>query len=108
MPRSQAIIPSMSYYEDNKETILTRARSWREGKYVPRSGLVYKEWREGFSSEIKRRRQANKLFFIERLGGRCLACGVSDPRVLDFDHIEASTKVVHVTSLMTGKDRDRI
>jgi hypothetical protein len=34
----------------------------------------------------KIRRKKNKLFVIEKFGGKCCHCGESDPRTLTLDH----------------------
>ena len=44
----------------------------------------YNKSREGIRQE---RRWKIKLQMIERLGGRCVRCGETDPRVLEINHI---------------------
>jgi hypothetical protein len=56
----------------------------------------------------KKRRQDNKAMFIAELGGKCVKCGQTDVRVLEFDHVAQETKSVNVTAIMTSKDQDRI
>ena len=36
---------------------------------------------------------ARKIALLDSLGGKCVECGISDPRVLDIDHIDPAKKL---------------
>ena len=53
--------------------------------------MAYKDKaKQRFFDRTWRRRQriVNRLAAIEKLGGKCIDCGLGDVRVLEFDHIE--------------------
>lgn len=54
------------------------------GHWQRREGERYEKRRAGYWKR--------KLELLARLGGKCLACGNGDPRVLDIDHIDATKK----------------
>lgn len=60
--------------------------------------------RQGDSDNQKRIRVRNKAHWIGHLGGRCVDCGISDQRVLTFDHVDPSSKEWTITQLMTRAD----
>lgn len=77
-------------YAENPAYFLKRSHAWHERVGKPR-------------------REANRAFFIEKLGGRCVICGYdAHPSALDFDHRDPSTKMINVSAIMNWKDRDRI
>ena len=52
-------------------------------------------WREREPNRRTARRKSywdRKVAILNALGGRCLHCGITDIRVLDLDHIDASQK----------------
>ena len=59
-----------SYYQANKELILTRKRRWAQ------EGSVDKKYRD-----------ALKLRVYDALGNKCVHCGFEDVRALQIDHI---------------------
>ncbi len=46
-------------------------------------------------AKIKRRQ-----LLLEMLGGKCVRCGVDDPLLLDFDHIDPKTKVKRMSQML--------
>lgn len=56
----------------------------QRGHWNRREGERYERRRLGYWTR--------KLALVSALGGKCLHCGISDPRVLDIDHIDASKK----------------
>lgn len=46
---------------------------------------IYGGWRNIFHSRI-RYREKLKLEGIKRLGGKCIKCGITDPRILTINH----------------------
>lgn len=47
----------------------------------------------------------NRVFSLEYLGGKCQVCGNSDHRVLQFDHIDPTSKIAKVTTFFNRKNR---
>ena len=45
-----------------------------------------------FRTVRRRSRWKQKQELLQRLGGKCVTCGIADIRVLDIDHIDASKK----------------
>lgn len=60
-------------------------------------------YRKEVSDEQRYLREVNKAAMLLRLGMRCVDCGITDERVLSFDHIDPRSKSSHVTALMTAK-----
>lgn len=56
--------------------------------------------RDGMREYIQRYRKRRRDEAIERLGGACTRCGSTED--LHFDHIDASTKVREIASLLTA------
>lgn len=52
---------------------------------------------------MRRRYQANRLWAIEQLGGKCVHCGATDK--LEFDHLDRSEKEDTVANLLRGRGR---
>lgn len=81
---------SKRYYHRNKEQQLANSRKWKQEH--PEDVTLYREThREEFnlkSSQAARvRREKYRNLAIERLSGKCNRCGFSDPRALQFNHI---------------------
>lgn len=95
------------YYAKHRNRLLKEAKL----KYGDGSEH-FRRYEEAIRRGVKAatlRRAENRIFFVEKLGGRCIDCGYDkNPSVLQFDHIEPHTKEVEVTKLMTLKDRDKI
>src|SRR3972149_3006110 len=47
---------------------------------------------EVFRAVRRKSRWKQKAKLLQNLGGKCLSCGITDIRVLDIDHIDASKK----------------
>ena len=47
---------------------------------------------EVFRAVRRKSRWKQKAELLQNLGGKCLSCGITDIRVLDIDHIDASKK----------------
>lgn len=60
-----------AYYRKNRESLLKLREEWRNEN-------------RGYSGDWYR---ARRLRAIDFLGGKCVYCGVRDPRVLSFNHI---------------------
>ncbi len=45
---------------------------------------------------------AQKTIFEIKLSNPCVSCGESDPRVLDFDHIDTTDKLDNVANMVKG------
>ncbi len=54
----------------------------------------------------KARRDANKMYWVKKLGGKCVDCGLSDIRVLSFDH-NGGRKERSMSELLNSKDPER-
>src|SRR3990167_1942087 len=59
------------YYEKHRDRLVRSQAAWREEN-------------RGYAGEWYRKR---RLLAIETLGGKCVYCGISDSRVLTFNHI---------------------
>ena len=51
-------------------------------------GIKMKERWKGETEWNKKRRLQKKLQAIEYLGGKCMDCGYTDTRALEFDHVK--------------------
>jgi len=59
----------------------------------------YDERKEYLKAAVTKRRRILKLKAINLLGGKCVLCGYdSHPGVLDFHHVDASTKMFGISS----------
>lgn len=57
----------------------------------------------------KKRKTENRLYFIARLGGKCIRCGWKEHSWgLDFDHIDPKEKELEIGKLLYQKDRKKI
>lgn len=68
--------------------------------------LSYKD-REKASQKEKVRRRASMLIAYLK-DNPCVECGESDPVVLDFDHIDPSTKLMKISDSIWGRNWDKI
>lgn len=59
----------------------------------------YRNWN---ATRARVTRAANRAYWIERLGGRCVDCGFSDARALDFDHVDPGTKAASMSRLLAN------
>lgn len=57
---------------------------------------------------VNARNRDNRIFFVGELGGKCVRCGIKDPRVMDFDHINPLEKRYNIGDIMWWANRDRI
>jgi len=71
-----------SYYTKNKERILARSKERRMINFN-RDRELY--WIKMDKKSAKQK--ARRLAAIEKMGGKCDKCGISDTRVLCFDHL---------------------
>jgi len=49
----------------------------------------------------KKRRAERRTLLIKLLGGKCNCCGEDNPEQLDFDHINAKDKTIHISRRIT-------
>lgn len=71
----------IDYYQKNKEE---RKRNQLE------------KYHKNPEAERKRARDTNRLVriqLLDQLGGKCIRCGFSDERALQFDHIDSDFKI---------------
>ena len=82
------------YYLKHREKIIERSRLWRRNN--PESLKRYRGTRRTYNLKYQRETEnANSRKFyknkrqelIDILGGKCIRCGFSDIRALQFDHI---------------------
>lgn len=80
---------SKEEYQRNKE-----AHKRRQDRYRAKLDReVYLERaREATRKHRREKLQKVKLYLQGLLGGKCQNCGISDSRVLDFDHIDPASK----------------
>ena len=71
--------------KDQRERNAARARQWNKDNAERRA--VYDA----------QRRTERRALLIKHLGGKCVKCGCDDPNQLEFDHIDASTKTIHIS-----------
>jgi len=72
----------------------TSQRNWRRKQYQKnpeKYRKICREWRRKHSERTKELYQKYylrlKVKVIEKLGGKCVRCGFSDPRTLQIDHV---------------------
>lgn len=68
----------------------------------------WEKWNAYCRARVTRIKEANKAFFLEYLGGKCVRCENSDPRVLDFDHIVPGEKKNSIAAIFALANRDKI
>jgi len=64
-----------------------------------------------FNKASKKHRQklyAIKIRLVDMLGGKCIMCGMKDIRVLDFDHVDPSTKSFNLCTAAMRKSFDTL
>jgi hypothetical protein len=100
--REEERIRSLSYYHNHRDEQVKRMRKFRE-EHRKKWSKYQREW-------------AHKLRIkaIEKLGGKCIRCGESDWRCLQFDHINGGGTKEHETNhryrfledIIAGKRKD--
>ena len=81
------------YYKKNKEKILKQQKEYRfknNGKIKQYHKEYNLENKEKINQMMKKHNKIKKDKFIEKLGGKCIRCGESDPIVLELHHIEGA------------------
>jgi hypothetical protein len=77
--------------------------SWCKACYAEHAALTYKlneSERERKARNKARTETANKKKIWEYLNAHaCVDCGITDPRVLEFDHVDEKTKSFNVCTL---------
>lgn len=91
-----------TWYHKNKEHV----KAYRAAH--PEFRLQNKKYMRERYAINETHRQKNRLFFLEKLGGKCRHCGIADPRVLQFDHIDPLTKVCNLGNLFAAKDQSKV
>ena len=91
------------HYAKNRDRILREAKLRRDASTKPSNDPETVK-------KIQERRRSNRLFFLEKLGGKCVDCGSSGhPSVLQFDHVDRSKKAVtHMGNLFARVRREDI
>ena len=51
---------------------------------------------------------ARKELAVKQLGGKCAQCDWTDPRALEFDHIDPSTKLHNISDLIGLQDEEAL
>jgi len=84
------------YYDENKDEMRKRARETYAEKdpeeRVKRSREYYQQNKEQISKNARKRTLQIRTNVINRLGGKCMNCGIDDFRVLQIDHIYGEGK----------------
>ncbi len=74
------------YYAKNREKMIAKRRAWVEKNPDNR-----KAWSNANRDKIaimqKRWQDKTRAEAIENYGGECVRCGIDDPRLLCFDHV---------------------
>lgn len=81
-------------------------RNWKRAKYANNPGE-----RKRVSEQNKRRRGTIKQWFEEELRSKlaCSQCGEDHPGVLDFHHLDPSTKEYNIGTIrQSGYSRERV
>jgi 5-methylcytosine-specific restriction endonuclease McrA len=118
------------YYRNNREKILARHRENRQARkeYLNKWRTKNKNHLKIYSQEyetakrirskeerlragrryMEKKGKPLRLRVIALLGGHCLHCGVTDPRVLEVDHINPRTKrfAMNTLSLMKRTEEE--
>lgn len=62
---------------------------------------------QGSSNSITLLRRRAKEIGIEKLGGKCIKCGISKPYLLDFHHRDPSIKEGELSDFSKGYDLEK-
>lgn len=83
-------------------------QKWREA-HRDRYNAYHRAYAKANPQRLTRsqRRIALRLEIIESLGGKCSACGIDDPRLLEFDHIDRSKKRDNLNALLKNESVQR-
>jgi len=88
---------SKKYYEKNKENLLLKAKKKckelteeEKIKIREKRNVWYENTKEQRRLYLKERKQSNKKYLIEMLGGKCVGCGATEK--IQFDHIDRTKK----------------
>lgn len=90
--------------------VRTAARDGRQSRCRQCSRQWYLENRAAHRANVRRRQAVVKREYKRRIGEHllanpCVDCGETDLRVLDFDHLDASTKRTEVAKLVNAAGR---
>jgi hypothetical protein len=64
--------------------------------------MPYKNREDLYKAQKRYREQVRKNLTEYLLQNPCVVCGEKDPIVLDFDHLEPSTKVKNIAKFLSG------
>ena len=64
--------------------------------------MAYKNYNESMNTYMKDRWTKRRAAAVEYLGGECISCGTN--KLLEFDHIDPSTKVMTVARASSRRD----
>jgi hypothetical protein len=85
------------YYEKNKENLSQKAKKKRKElteeeriKIREKRNNWYEDTKDQRRLYFKERKQNNKKYLIDMLGGKCVGCGTT--KNLQFDHIDRTKK----------------
>ena len=97
----------MPYKDPNRNKELKRERYRNDPEYremILAKNRARKEQRKEYYEENNRKAREkyarNKAAMVDRLGGKCVGCGVTTN--LEFDHIDRSKKANNLTKLLKG------
>ena len=91
------------YYQENKERIKEYAKQYREENPEHCKELrkaQYDKHQETRIGDQRKLRKERKQHLLERLGGKCVGCGVTEN--LQFDHINPEEKSFTITPKLTS------
>lgn len=96
------------YYEKNKENLSQKAKKKRKElteeeriKIREKRNNWYENTKEQRRLYLKERKQNNKKYLIDMLGGKCVGCGTS--KNLQFDHIDRTKKSFCIGKSLASK-----
>ena len=96
------------YYEENKEELSNKEKEKRKNlteeeriKIRERRNSWYDENKEERRLYLRERKQNNRNYLIEMLGGKCIGCGVTEN--LQFDHLDRTQKSFCIGKNLSSK-----
>ena len=107
--RERLINYGCEYYQANKEALLEKYRQIRKDNTEPKR--AYDRQRSKNQNRIEARREyieRGRAIIAEAKAGKSCECGESNPKILEFHHLDRSEKVANVGHKVKGWSKDRI